>query len=254
MHSEEWDDVEDRLDLVSTKQLDYFIEEFSSCFIAPVLQTGQSAAYVIVEPTNLHDGGEESKLWLDETVVFLNGGELEKGDGSAQAQLGSCGGPTSNPLISLCKSKLSITYACRLSGDTSKLPSFSKMLNNIFATGWATIMAPSVSELTIHRFVSNLSTNNLLPISGSSWSSSHHKSSSSSSALSTSMLSSPFRAEGATSTSCSRNLTTTSECSSNVSGAKRESSLSAARWPRRVCPSASCSPFAILCEEFKFLS
>lgn len=63
VHSEEWDNVEDRFDLVSTKQLDYFIEEFSSCFIAPVLQTGQSAACVPIEPTNLHGGGEEGKLW-----------------------------------------------------------------------------------------------------------------------------------------------------------------------------------------------
>ena len=37
MHSEEWNNVEDRFDLVSAEQLDNFIEELSPCFIAPVL-------------------------------------------------------------------------------------------------------------------------------------------------------------------------------------------------------------------------
>ena len=114
MHSEEWDNVEDRFDLVSTKQLGYFIEEFSTCFIASVLQTGQSTACVPVEPTNLHGGGDEGKLWLDETVVFLNSGELEKRDGSAQAQLGSCSGPTNNRLVRLCNAQRRIVHGLRL--------------------------------------------------------------------------------------------------------------------------------------------
>jgi hypothetical protein len=101
VHSEEWDNVEDRFDLVSPKQLDYFIEEFSPCFIASVLQTSQPTACEPVEPTNLHSGGDEGKLCLDETVVFLNSGELEKGDGSAQAQLGSCSGPMNGQLVQI---------------------------------------------------------------------------------------------------------------------------------------------------------
>ena len=35
-------------------------------------------------PTNLHGSGDEGKLRLDETVVFLNSGELEQGNGSTQ--------------------------------------------------------------------------------------------------------------------------------------------------------------------------
>jgi hypothetical protein len=89
MHSEEWNNIEDRLNLVGTEQLDNFIEELSPCFIASVLQIGQSNLCGTVGPTNLHSSSDEGKLWLNEAVVFLNGCELEERYGSAQAQLGS---------------------------------------------------------------------------------------------------------------------------------------------------------------------